>query len=87
MDKEFSIQWTESRTHTFDVNVSVADVIAIFAEHAPDVLTDAITDAIEAAIYDVDRMGPVLEALRVHVGASPDDDTLDDLNDTAACLV
>lgn len=81
---EYLISWTESRTLSFDIKLPVSEVIAVFAEHAPDVLTDAITEALEGAPYDVGVMGPVLEELRRRVNATPDDDTLDDINDVNA---
>jgi hypothetical protein len=64
----------------------VSEVIEVFADHALDVLTDAITEAIENATYDLDRMGPVLEALRAKAKAVPDDDTLDDVTDVTVYL-
>jgi len=83
---EYNMSWTETHTLSFDVTLPVATVIEVFAEFAPDVLTDAITDAIDNASYDVDRMGPVLEELRKRADAMPDDDTLDDINDSSASL-
>ena len=83
---KYQISWTESRTLSYDISLPASEVIAVFAEHAPDVLTDAITEAIDNAAYDVDVMGPVLEELRIRAQAAPDDDELDDLNDTSASL-
>jgi hypothetical protein len=83
---EYEISWTETRTLSYGIILPLDDVIAVFREHAPDVLTDAITDAIDSAYADVDRMGPVLEELRKRANAEPDDDALDDINESSASL-
>jgi hypothetical protein len=83
---DYSMSWTETRSHQYDICLPVSEVIEVFADHALDVLTDAITEAIENATYDLDRMGPVLEALRAKAKAVPDDDTLDDVTDVTVYL-
>jgi hypothetical protein len=83
---DYSLSWTETRSHQYDICLPVSEVIEVFADHALDVLTDAITEAIENATYDLDRMGPVLEALRAKAKAVPDDDTLDDVTDVTVYL-
>jgi len=86
-EQEISVSWTETRTLSYDVQVPVKLVIDVVMEWAPDIITDALVDAFDNAYADVHRMGPVLEEIRTRTQSTPDDDELQDLDDTSAYMV
>jgi len=86
-EQEISVSWTETRTHMYTVQAPVKLVIDVVMELAPDIITDALVEAFDDAYTDVERMGPVLEEIRKRTQSTPDDDELQDLDDTSAYII
>lgn len=79
-----SLTWSVAVTYT-DVPVKLSRVVELLLEYAPDALGEKVSELLDNAPWDVERMGPVFAAIAREAGATPDEPA-DDINDVSHTL-